>query len=78
MGRGKKLLRQKYTCLTCGDGVCGDDYHTVTKYIAPEIAVGDRMKVILLQIFDMVEYDNLQIHEIRALLIATLNEHVIE
>lgn len=55
----------------------GDDYATRTKY-AREKNIGDRMKVILLQIYDMVDQDNLQIHEIKSLLNATVDEHIEE
>ncbi len=56
----------------------GDDYNTVTKYKGPEYNVGDSFKVILLQIYDLVELDNLQKYEIKALLNALVDEHVFE
>lgn len=56
----------------------GDDYNTRTKYIGPEYNLGDSLKVILLQIYDILEFENLQVHEIKALLEATVNEHIIE
>jgi hypothetical protein len=56
----------------------GDDLNTRTKYQGPEYCLGDAMKVVLLQVYDMLEYDNLQKHEIKALLNATVDEHVRE
>ena len=69
---------KKYKCPICKETSCGEDAHTITKYVGPEIAVGDRMKVCLLQIYDMISYDNLQKSEIRALLNNLIDEHVEE
>lgn len=69
---------KKYKCPVCKATSCGDDLHTLTKYSGPEKALGDRMKVILLQCFDAVEIDNLQKHEILGLIKASLDEHVQE
>ena len=55
----------------------GDDYNTCTKY-ATEYCVGDALKVILLQIYDMVEYENLQVAEIKALINCLVDEHIFE
>lgn len=63
-------------CSKCGDS-CGDDFKTNTKY-KQEKNAGDRMKVILLQIYDMSDIDNLQIYEIKALLSALVDEHIEE
>lgn len=68
----------KYRCPKCKAPSCGDDHHTVTRYVGPEKAVGDRMKVVMLQVFDMVDYDNMQAYEIKALINALVDEHVIE
>lgn len=67
-----------YKCPVCKAPSCGDDYHTVTKYVRPELVVGDRMKVILLQVYDMINRDNLQVYEIKALIGALIDEHVNE
>lgn len=56
----------------------GDDYNTRTKYLGPEYVVGDSLKVVLLQVFDMAERDNLQIYEIKALLNALIDQHLVE
>ena len=56
----------------------GDDLNTRTRYIGPEFNVGDGLKVILLQIYDMVELDNLQVAEIKALVNNLIDEHVDE
>lgn len=56
----------------------GDDFNTRTKYAGPEVNIGDSMKVILREIYDMIERDNLQKHEIKALLNATVDEHIVE
>lgn len=39
-----------------------------TLYIKPEASLGDRMKVVMLQVFDLMECDNLQVYEIKALI----------
>lgn len=69
---------KKYKCPVCNSSSCGHDLHTITKYKGPEKAVGDVMKVILLQIFDLIEIHNLQKHEILGLVKASLDEHVNE
>lgn len=56
---------------------CGDDYKTKTKY-KQESNVGDRLKVILLQIYDMSSIDNLQVSEIRSLIDNLIKEHLYE
>lgn len=63
-------------CSKCSNS-CGDDYKTKTKY-KEENNLGDRTKVILLQIFDMIDIDNLQKSEIKALLNNLVDEHVEE
>ena len=63
-------------CSKCSD-YCGDDYKTKTKY-KEEKNLGDRTKVILLQIFDMIEIDNLQKAEIKALMNVLIDEHMEE
>lgn len=73
-----KPKNKPYKCPVCGASSCGDDYHTITGYIAPERALGDRMKVCLLQIYDCLTYDNLQKAEIKALLINLVDEHIVE
>lgn len=60
-------------CSKCSDA-CGDDYKTLTAY-AEERNVGDRLKVILLQLNDMVDVDNLQIAEMKALVLNLIDEH---
>jgi len=69
---------QKYKCPVCKASSCGDDYHTKTKYTGPEVALGDRMKVILREIYDAVEIDGLQIYEVKALINALIDEHIVE
>jgi hypothetical protein len=56
----------------------GNDNNVETKYAGPELCVGDSMKVILRQIYDMSGLDGLQKHEILALIKATIDEHIIE
>ena len=67
-----------YSCPVCKAESCGNDYHTKTPYKGPEVALGDRMKGVMLQVFDMVEFDNLQSYEIKALLSALIDEHIQE
>jgi hypothetical protein len=67
-----------YGCPVCGEESCGDDFHTMTQYAGPELAVGDRMKVILLQIYDLCAIDNLQLAEIKALIGCLADEHIVE
>ena len=67
-----------YKCPVCKESSCGDDYHTISKYLGPEKAGGDRLKVILLQCYDLIEYDNLQIYEIKALINSLIDEHLFE
>ena len=64
-------------CPVCKDTSCGDDYHTMTKY-KRERRCGDRLKVILLQIYDMSDVDNLQTYEIKGLINGLIDEHIIE
>lgn len=71
-------MRKPSKCPTCKEHSCGNDDHVTTKYLGPERNVGDRMKVILTQLYDMVERDNLQHHEILGLVKATLVEHIPE
>lgn len=71
-------LTKKYKCPVCKGSSCGDDAHTVSKYTGPELSVGDRMKVILLQVYDLSEYDNLQKYEMKALINALIDEHILE
>ena len=63
-------------CSNCSDS-CGDDYKTNTRY-AEEHNVGDRLKVILLQVYDMSDVDNLQIYEIKSLINVLIDEHIEE
>lgn len=56
---------------------CGDDFKTKTKYKAENNA-GDRLKVILLQVYDMMTYDNLQKAEIKSLINCLVDEHILE
>lgn len=56
----------------------GDDHNTRTKYKGPEYNVGDSLKVILLQVYDMSDRDNLQKYEIKALFNALVDEHIEE
>jgi len=67
-------FKELYNCPTCGANSCGDDNHTRTKY-KTEQAAGDRMKVILLQLNDLINIDNLQIYELKALVTALIDEH---
>lgn len=71
-------MARKYRCPVCKEDSCGRDNHTKTKYTGPEVAIGDRLKVILREVYDMVDYDNLQAYEIKALLIGLVDEHVEE
>lgn len=63
-------------CSKCSDA-CGDDHKTLTVY-TEEKNVGDRMKVILLQLNDMADVDNLQIAEMKALVNSLIDEHFYE
>jgi hypothetical protein len=63
-------------CSKCNDS-CGDDHKTRTKY-REEKNAGDRGKVILLQIYDWVHVDNLQVAEVKALLNTLVDEHIQE
>jgi len=63
-------------CSKCSDS-CGDDFKTLSKY-KQEKNVGDRLKVILLQVYDMSDIDNLQVYEIKALFNALVDEHIEE
>lgn len=64
-------------CSHCGERSCGDDWHTRTLY-KKERNVGDRLKVVLLQIYDFVDLDNLQKSEIKALINNLVDEHIHE
>lgn len=72
------MKKETYKCPVCRAPSCGDDYHTRTKYLGPEVALGDRMKVVLLQVYDAVEIDAMQVYEIKALINALIDEHIIE
>lgn len=63
-------------CSKCSDS-CGDDFKTRTKY-KEEKNLGDRLKVVLLQVYDMIDTDNLQKAEIKSLLNCLVDEHVHE
>lgn len=63
-------------CSSCSCS-CGDDHKTNTEY-KEEKNVGDRLKVVLLQAYDMSSIDNLQIYEIKALFNALIDEHIEE
>ena len=63
-------------CSNCSES-CGDDYKTKTKY-KEEKNVGDRLKVVLLQVYDMSAIDNLQVSEIKALFSNLIDEHIEE
>lgn len=65
------------TCKKCKQTSCGIDSHTNTRY-KKERNVGDRLKVILLQVYDMVDEDNLQVAEIKTLLNCLVEEHIYE
>lgn len=65
-------------CPVCKNISCGDDLHTKTKYNGPEIRLGDSMKVILREIYDILERDNLQVYEIKALILALIDTHIDE
>ena len=56
----------------------GDDYNTRSRYKGPEYNVGDSLKVILREVYDMHSLDNLQIYEIKALINALVDEHLEE
>jgi hypothetical protein len=55
-------------CPKCDKSSCGDDSHTMTEYLAPELRAGDCLKVILLQVYDLMEIHNFQVYEIKALM----------
>jgi len=63
-------------CSKCNNS-CGDDYKTKTKY-SEEKNAGDCLKVILLQCYDLSGVHNLQNYEIKALIAALIDEHIIE
>lgn len=69
---------KKYRCPTCRKPSCGNDLHTRTKYRGPEKALGDRMKIILTQLNDCLDFDALQPYEMKALVLALIDEHFIE
>jgi len=56
----------------------GNDNNVLTKYMGPEVTIGDAMKIILKQMTDMVELDGLQKHEVLGLIKASLDEHIEE
>ena len=64
-------------CPVCSSKNCGDDFHTKTRY-KKEARCGDRLKVILLQVYDMVTEDNLQVYEIKNLINSLIDHHVEE
>jgi hypothetical protein len=64
-------------CPKCKQKSCGIDTHTRTKF-KTERNVGDRLKLILLSVYDMVEIDNLQTPEIKALISNLIDEHIDE
>lgn len=57
---------------------CGDDFKTRNKYTGPEDNPGNSLKVILLQIFDLIDTFNLQKQEVRVLVNNLIDEHIIE
>jgi hypothetical protein len=63
-------------CSKCSES-CGDDFKTRTKY-REEKNAGDCLKVILLQIYDLVFIHNLQVAEVIALILCLVKEHVVE
>jgi hypothetical protein len=63
-------------CSKCSNS-CGDDFKTKTKY-AEEDNLGDCLKVVLLQVYDMLEVHNLQKSEIKILLKNLVDEHIEE
>ncbi len=63
-------------CSKCSAS-CGDDFKTKTKY-RQEKNPGDRLKVVLLQIYDFMDVDNFQKAEIKALLNILVDEHILE
>lgn len=67
----------KKSCKDCLSGNCGIDQHTFTKY-KMESCAGNRLKVILLQIYDLSSEDGLQIAEIKSLLNTLVDEHFTE
>ena len=72
------MKTKPYKCPVCKASSCGDDDHTITLYKGPEKASGDRMKVMMKQVFDLLEIDNFQPYEIKALFNALVDEHVSE
>lgn len=74
---GKKK-KSGYRCPVCRADSCGDDLHTITQYAGPELSTGDRLKVILLQVYDLSSRDNLQIAEIKSLFSCLVDEHIFE
>jgi len=65
------------SCPVCKQKSCGDDKHTRSNYKL-EKRCGDRLKVILLQIYDLTFVDNLQKSEIKALINNLIDEHIYE
>lgn len=63
-------------CSKCSDS-CGDDLKTRTKY-RQEKNAGDCLKVILLQIYDLVFIHNFQVVEVKALINCLIKEHIVE
>jgi len=45
-----------------------------TEYREPEVSLGDRQKVVMLQVFDWLECDNLQVAEMVSLIKASVEE----
>lgn len=63
-------------CHICKDSSCGNDDHVLST-IKVERNVGDRMKIFLTVAYQLVDYDNLQPYEIKALFNALIDEHII-
>lgn len=63
-------------CENCNNS-CGDDFKTKTKY-KPEDTPGDAIKVILLQVYDLVFKWNLSKSETKLILANLVDEHIEE
>lgn len=55
----------------------GDDYATRTTYVSEE-NTGDTLKVVLLCVYDLCDKFNLQKAEIKAVIAALVDEHIVE
>lgn len=64
-------------CPVCGEQSCGDDDHVITTYQGPERRSSDCYKVILRQIYDLLEH-GYQMREIAAAIIDLMNSHIVE